>query len=171
MATGGVPAWGRLDFSFHYFRDSDGDGVLNAEPDTCLRLRGIPPSGCPPTLAAVTRYRWAPAGGGIRLRRLVVAGAPAGSRVEARCRRCGVRQVARVRAGGSGARLTRLLGRTLPLGSTLEIWVTHPREPAGDYRFGAIGNYVRYTVRGNGLGNRVVRCLRPGSMRPRRTCR
>jgi hypothetical protein len=170
VVAGGAPASGRLDFTFHYFRDSDGDGVLDAEPDTCRGLRGIPPSGCPPRIPALARYNFRPAGGGVRLTRLLVSRAPAGSRVEARCRRCGIRQVVQVRREGRSVRLTRLLGRTLPAGSRLEIWVTHARVPGGDFRFGAIGGYVRFTVRGSALGDRVERCLMPGSMKPRRRC-
>jgi hypothetical protein len=171
VVTAGVPASGRLDFTFHYFRDSDGDGVLDDEPDVCLRLAGIPPTGCPPKLPAVPRHTWTVASGGVRLRTLVVAHVPGGSRVEARCGRCGVRQVVQVGARARTVPLTKLLGRTLPAGSALEIWVTHPRVPGGEFRNGAIGSYFRFAVRSNGLGDRVDRCLLPGSLRPRRTCK
>jgi hypothetical protein len=171
LVTAGVPSSGRLDFTFHYFRDTDADGVLDDEPDVCLRLPGIPPSGCPPTLAAVPRHSWTVAGGGIRLRALTVTHVAGGSRVEARCRRCGLRQVVQAGAGGGTVRLAKLVGRTLPAGSTLEIWVTHAPVPGGEFRNGAIGSYFRFAVRRNGLGDRVDRCLLPGSMRPRRTCR
>jgi hypothetical protein len=169
--AGGEPASGRLDFTFHYYRDGDGDGVLDAEPDVCPLLAGIAPTGCPPRLAAVPRYAWVPAPGGIRLRTLVVSGLPGGSRVEARCRRCGLRQVVKVAAGAHQARLSRLTGPTLRAGSTLELRVTHPQTAAGDFRHGAIGGYFRFAVRANGLGDRVDRCLMPGSTTPRRTCR
>lgn len=171
VAVAGAPAFGRLDFTFHYFRDSDGDGVLDDEPDVCLRLPGIPPTGCPPKLAAVPRYSFRAAGGGVRLTALAIARVPAGSRVEARCRRCGVRQVVVMGPSAGTVRLGKLLGPTLPAGSALEIWVTHPRAPGGEFRYGAIGSYFRFPVRGSGLGARLDRCLLPGSLRPRRTCR
>jgi hypothetical protein len=171
VVTGGKPASGQLDFTFEFLRDGDGDGIPDAAPDACPKLAGVPPFGCPPELVGQPRYTWAPAHGGIRLRTLVVSGLPSGARVEARCRRCGLRQVVRVRPGTREAQVTALVGRTLPVGSMLELNVTHPPTPGGRFQHGAIGNAFQFPVRSDGLGSRVDRCLLPGSSIPRRSCR
>jgi hypothetical protein len=171
VASGGEPASGQLDFTFQFLRDTDSDGIPDAAPDACPNLAGVPPFGCPPELVAQPRYTWAPAPGGIRLKTLVVSGLPSGARVEARCRRCGLRQVVQVRPGTHEARLAGLVGRRLPVGSALELAVTHPPTPDGPFKYGAIGNAFRFPVRPDGLGSRVDRCLLPGSSTPRRSCR
>jgi hypothetical protein len=171
VVNGAEPASGPLDFTFQFRRDTDRDGIPDAAPDACPNLAGVPPFGCPPELVAQPRYTWAPAPHGIRLRTLVVSGLPAGARVEARCRRCRLRQVVDVRPGTHEARLAALAGRTLPVGSSLEIAVTHPPTADGRFHYGAIGNAFRFPVRADGLGNRVDRCLLPGSSVPRRSCR
>jgi hypothetical protein len=48
----------------------------------------------------------------------------------------------------------------------IEVRVAQPRARRGRYRFGAIGKYYRWPVVGDGLGNRVTRCMNPGSRRP-----
>jgi hypothetical protein len=171
VVNGGEAASGRLDFTFEFRRDSDRDGIPDEAPDACPNLPGVPPFGCPPELVGQPRYTWSPAHGGIRLGTLVVSGLPSGARVEARCRRCGLRQVVRVRPGTHEAQLTALVGHTLPVGSMVELDVTHPPTPDGRFKHGAIGNAFRFPVRADGLGNRVDRCLRPGSSIPRRSCR
>jgi hypothetical protein len=163
-------ASGTLDFGLRFHADRDGDGVYDAEPDECLELPGIAPSGCPPELKATPRYRWSPAGPGIRLDSLIVKGAPSGGRIEARCAKCRIKQVVTVKAGASTVRLSKLVGRTLPLGVALEIRVTKPATKTGRYRFGAIGNYFRYTTIRGGLSERLDRCLLPGSDEPKRRC-
>jgi hypothetical protein len=163
-------ASGTLDFGLRFHADRDGDGVYDAEPDGCLELPGIAPSGCPPELKASPRYRWSPAGSGIRLDSLTVKGAPSGGRIEARCRKCRLKQVVTVEPGASTVRLSKFVGPTLPLGVALEIRVTKPAAKSGRYRHGAIGNYFRYTTIRRGLSERLDRCLLPGSDEPKRKC-
>ena len=163
-------ASGALDFGLRFHADRDGDGVYDAEPDRCLELPGIAPSGCPPELKAAPRYRWSPAGSGIRLDSLTVKGAPSGGRIEARCGRCRLKQVVTVKPGASTVRLSRFVGPNLPLGAALEIRVTKPATKTGRYRNGAIGNYFRYTTIRRGLSERLDRCLPPGSDEPKRKC-
>jgi hypothetical protein len=164
-------AGGPLDFTFRFFADRDRDGVLDETPDRCPDLPGIQAAGgCPPTLAAAARLAWAVTGNGLRLTRASVVHVPRGSRIVARCRRCGASQTVHVRGSQNAARLSRFLGRTLPAGAVIQISVTHPRSGSGRYRFGAIGTYLRYRVRATDLGPVTTRCLKPGSNTPRRRC-
>jgi hypothetical protein len=64
-------------------------------------------------------------------------------------------------AGTQPVRFAGLRNRRLPVQARLEIFVTKSQ---------SIGSYIRYTVtRGN--FKRTVRCLRPGSRTPRRSCK
>jgi hypothetical protein len=165
-----APGQNTLSFAFRFFADRDSDGVLDAEPDRCLELPGISPSGCPPSLDAAPRWAWRPSGSGIRLTTLTVVRIPSGGRVEARCARCHLSQVVRAKPGASVARLSKFIGPTLPLGATVEFRVTRPAGKTGRYRFGAIGNYVKFTVTRGGLGARRDRCLLPDSKVPKQRC-
>jgi hypothetical protein len=164
------PTQTKLSFSFHFFADRDGDEVLDAEPDRCLEVPGIEPSGCPPQLNAAPHWAWEPAGSGIRLSTLTVSGVPSGGRVEARCGRCKLRQVVRAKPGQSVVRLARFIGPALPRGATVEFRVTRPAGKTGRYRFGAVGNYVKFTVTAKGLAQRRDRCLMPDSKVPKQRC-
>ena len=55
-------------------------------------------------------------------------------------------------------------------GDKLEIWVTKRATGTGNYRYGAFGSYISYTFNSGTLGDRVLRCLMPGSLTPRQTC-
>jgi hypothetical protein len=169
IQVGGAGATaGMLDFKFSFYGDRDEDDVLDLS-DKCPRIPGVSEAGgCPPELRVAPRVGWTTAAGGARLERLSVLSVPVGARVEARCRRCGLRQV-RV-AHGPVVSLPQFVGRLLPDGAALELLVTRAHTSAGRYRFGAVGNYFRYTVRNGRLSARTDRCLQPGSTTPRRRC-
>jgi hypothetical protein len=52
----------------------------------------------------------------------------------------------------------------------VQLWATKRPSGTGTYRHGAIGTYLRYTTRVEGLGVPVKRCLMPGSLTPQRQC-
>ena len=160
---------GPVSFSLDWFPDRDADGILDAV-DKCDRRKGIERfGGCPPELRSGARLRYDGVGSGIRITSMAVDGVPRGARAEVRCRRCG-RAVSR-RASRSGVlQLRGFVGRVLPAGDRIEVRITRGRTGRGRYRFGAIGKYFRWPVVAGGVGDRVVRCLQPGSRRPTR-CR
>ena len=96
---------------------------------------------------------------------LAVDNVPKGSRAEVRCRRCGRKVTRRARRSGVLS-LNRFVGRTIRAGDRIEIRITRGRSRKGRYRFGAVGKYYRWPVISNGLGERVSRCLQPGSRKP-----
>lgn len=166
-AVGG--AAGTLQFEFLFFADRDEDEVLD-ELDRCPSQPGIDAAGgCPPKLAAALSLEWANTANGVRFTRVRVRGVPRGGRVEARCRRCGVRRTV-AQGRGRPVSLRKLVGREAPAGAVLEVFVTRRARGGGRYRHGAIGSYLRYTFEPAGIRKRTVRCLRPGSMKPRRRC-
>jgi hypothetical protein len=167
----GVADSGLLDFRMTFFPDHDGDGVFDVL-DACPSLPGVRHfRGCPPTLHPMLRYTATSSGSGVRLESLQVGGIPGATRVEARCQLCGLREVRVAGSRADSLTMTAFAGRTLPLGDKLAIWVTKRAAGAGDYKYGAIGSYISYTVSSGGLRDRVLRCLLPGSVTPRRTCR
>jgi hypothetical protein len=167
-AVGG--AAGTLQFEFLFFGDRDEDGVLDEAPDRCPRQPGIASAGgCPPALSATLSLEWANTANGVRFTTVRVRGAPKGARVEARCRRCGVRRTT-ARSKGRPVRLNRLVGREAPAGAVLELRVTQRPRGRGRFRHGAIGTYLRYVFEPGGIRSRTVRCLRPGSNKPRKRC-
>jgi hypothetical protein len=156
---------GPLQLRLEYFPDRDGDGVLDAL-DECDRQRGIEAAGgCPPELRSTPRIRYDGTGGGIRITSLAVDDVPRGARAEVRCRRCGGKVTARARRSGV-LQLRRFVGREVRNGDRIEVRITHPGSGRGRYRFGAIGKFYRWPVRGDGLGDRLSRCMNPGSRRP-----
>jgi hypothetical protein len=162
--VGGVNnAGGPVNFALTYFSDTDRDDELDVTDD-CVRRQGTS-NGCPPELRAAPRIRYDGAGGGIRITSLAIDDALRGARVEVRCRRCGRRVTARARRGGV-LRLNRFVGRFVPNGDRIEVRISQPRARSGRYRFGAIGKYYRWPVTGDGLGDRLSRCMNPGSRRP-----
>ena len=88
MQFGGVGgAGGALNFTFEYFQDTDGDTVLDEDPDKCLRLRGIRDfGGCPPVVRGAPRLTATGTGAGVRVDKLTVDRAERGTRIEVRCR-------------------------------------------------------------------------------------
>jgi len=172
VASASGVASGLLTFTLRFFPDRDSDDVLDSEPDRCLDLPGIEPSGCPPALDTAAGWKSAEhTGSTIRLRRLFIPRVPPGAVVRAQCRRCGLRQTTRPRRGSVRVPLTRFVGPRLPVGGVLVIRVTRPASGSGRFRHGAIGTYLRYRILADGLSTPLKRCLLPGSSKPRRTCR
>ena len=157
--VGAGPASGDLDLTFEYLSDTDRDGVLDAL-DKCPTQPGTS-DGCPVVLSVLPTLTAVPTGGGIRIGSLAIA-APKGSLVKVRCSRAGcsfnqTRTVPTTRP----LRVTRLRNRTLRAGARLEIFVTKKQ---------SIGSYIRYVITPGGF-KRTVRCLRPGSLVPRVSCK
>jgi hypothetical protein len=168
VQVGGAGATGGpLQFALSYFRDRDGDGVLDDEPDKCLSRPGIRRfGGCPPELRAAPRFSYDRSGSGLIIRALTVDDVPKNGTAEVRCGRCGRKVSKKARKTGS-VKLTRFLGRSVRAGDKIEVRVTMPRRAkSGRYRFGAFGRYYRYPVTAAGFGKRTVRCLNPGSRKP-----
>ena len=166
---------GPLQLTFNLFPDHDADGQVDGV-DKCPFLQGVMRfGGCPPTIVPRPKDNYKGVGSGLRLTELIVKRIPGGTRVEARCQRCGARQVEVAGPRATSVTLSRFAGLTMPAGAHLEIWVTKSAVTgkAGQssiYRFGAIGSYVNLTVNNGALGNSVLRCLMPGSLKPRRSC-
>ena len=164
------PASGTLNFSATFVPDHDGDGVYDSL-DACPFLAGVPAfGGCPPTLSPILNYNYsAPTAAGLPITAFYVSSVPGGARVKATCS-CGVGQVATAGKRATTIKLTRFDGATLPIGSTVQIWATRGRSGRGNYRYGAIGAYRKFTVGRGGLGTPLKRCLMPGSMKPQKQC-
>jgi hypothetical protein len=167
--TGGVAASGMLELRFQFLADRDGDRVYDVNDD-CDERPGIGGSGCPPQLDPSFTLLGDYLDNGVRLTSLEVSDVPRGTRVEARCRRCGLAQVLTRRGKARALLLTRFVGRALPNGSALELFVTRGKSRRGRYRFGAVGRYRCYRVRGSRLARPLKRNLEPGSRRPKRRC-
>jgi hypothetical protein len=86
---------------------------------------GVRPfGGCPPKLNPAPSLAFAGTPAGIRATRFVVNHVSSGARVEARRQRRGLRQVVRARPGSDTTRMAQFVGKVVPVGSSLEIWVT-----------------------------------------------
>jgi hypothetical protein len=171
VQVGGVnDTGGPVSFSLDWFPDRDGDDILDAL-DECDRRKGIQAAGgCPPELRSAARFRYDGVGGGaIRITSMAIDGVPKGARGEVRCRRCGPAVSRKAKRSGV-LQLRGFVGRVLRPGDRIEVRVTQGRTGKGRYRFGAVGKYFRWPVVAGGVGDRVVRCLQPGSRRPTR-CR
>jgi hypothetical protein len=159
---------GTLDFEFRFFPDRDEDGALDGVDD-CPGQPGPGKAGCPPELRPHVDWTGAPLPSGVRLTSLGVSNIPHGTRVEARCGQCGLRQA---RTGGPGpVVLSRFVGRALGNGSTLELWVTRAKDRSDRYRYGAVGEYRCYRVRHSSLAKPIERPLPPGSRTRTGGCR
>ena len=164
MQFGGVGgAGGVLNFTFEYFQDTDGDTVLDEDPDKCLRLRGIRDfGGCPPVVRGSPRLTVTGTGAGVRVAKLTVDRADRGARIEVRCRALRRALRARRRARAPSACAGSRAG-SIPAGDRLEVRLTHPSTSSGRFRFGAIGKTVRWPITSTALGSSKVSCTRPGS--------
>jgi hypothetical protein len=152
--------------AYDFFPDRDHDETPD-ELDECPSRAGTV-NGCLPVLSGVPSFRTRTLGGSVLVRSLTVAGLPNGAVVTVRCGGgCTHRERLPVKHGKVKSKLT---GRTIPVGSRVEIRVTINARRAGPYRFGAIGQYFRYTLTARGQ-RRIDRCLLPGSSRPRTRCR
>jgi hypothetical protein len=154
---GAAGAGGPVTLKVDFFPDADADGVLDAL-DKCRTTAGIERfGGCPPELRVVPSVGFSGSGGGIAITRLIVDRVPKGAKVVARCSGCGSQTVKAKRRGRVS--LTRLVGRSVRAGGSVQVRVTLGRTGSGTYRFGATGSYFRWPVRAAGLGPRVTRCL------------
>jgi hypothetical protein len=158
---GRADAGGPLDFQLSYFPDRDDDGRFDADDD-CVNRPGTS-SGCPPELRATPRIRYDNVAGGIRVTSLAVDDVPKGARAEV----TGVGKRLRKKARRSGVlSLDGVAGRAVKAGRKIQIRITLGRTGKGRFRFGATGKYYRWPVTADGLGDRVSRCLNPGSRKP-----
>ncbi len=161
---------GTLDFKATFYPDHDAD-LLPDVLDKCPTLPGVERfGGCPPALQPIPRYGYNIAGSGVQLTLLRIDEIPPGTQVQARCRPCGLREVKTSGKHGTSVVMTGFAGHTLATGDKLELWVTKRRSGTGIYRFGAFGRYISYTVGTGTIGNRILRCLMPGSLTPMRVC-
>ena len=156
--------------------DSDGDGIADSA-DKCPSKSGAARDknrdGCldplpPSRLSAEARLRATPTANGLRIVWLRVT-APKGAKVTVRCG-TGCKYAKKATAAGGGDVLAtaartltvkKLAGRTFRAGEKIRIYVT---------RKGRIGSYIQYTIKRGGF-KRIKRCLKPGSMTPRKRCR
>jgi len=158
---------GPLSMGLTWFPDRDADGVFDAL-DKCDLRPGIERfGGCPPELRSAPRIRYDNVAGGIRLTSLALDDVPKGARAEVRCGSCG-RKVTRRATRAGVLKLPGFVGRTVRAGDRIEIRVTQGRTGKGTYRFGAVGKYFRWPITADGLGNRLTRCLEPGSRKPKK---
>jgi hypothetical protein len=165
LTTAAGPATGSVAVSAAFLPDHDGDGVFDPL-DACPTLAGILKlGGCPPVVSPSINWNMSSQ----MLTEFQVGALPAKTRITVRCS-CGVSQTKSVGARAGVVIMTALLKRTVPVGATVQLWATKRPSGTGTYRHGAIGTYLRYTTRVEGLGVPVKRCLMPGSLTPQRQC-
>jgi hypothetical protein len=162
---------GPVSFTAKIFPDHDADGVYDALPDACPFLPGIARlAGCPPSIIPGLHYTFDTTGvGGLFVTRFEVFRVPSGARVEARCS-CGLHQVRTAGRRASSVTMTAFVRHTIPFGAIVRIWASKRAAGHGDYRYGAIGGYLKYAINSAGLGLLATRCLLPGSHTPQRNC-
>ena len=169
LQTAAGIAAGPVSVTVNIALDRDGDGVLDAQ-DTCPTLAGVPRfGGCPPRIDATVRTAFEAAGTGKLFKVFDVTGIPGGAQARVRCS-CGISQTRSAGRRADSVSVPALLNRVVPLGSTVEVWVTKGATGHGTYRYGAIGDYRRYTVQPAGLNLAETRCLMPGSLKPQTQC-
>jgi hypothetical protein len=162
-------AGGPTTLSVDYFPDTDADGEYDPL-DKCPQVAGIARfGGCPPELRVAPSVGFDRTGNGVRISRLVVDRVPKGARVVAKCSGCGS-QTVRAKKTGT-VTLSRLVGRSVRAGGSIEVRVTLGRTGRGTYRFGATGSYFKWPVRANGLGKRTTRCITAGTASRIESCR
>jgi hypothetical protein len=168
VGPGSQASSGMLDLTANFVPDHDGDGVYDPL-DACRTLPGVQRfDGCPPALKPGLSWD-ANTTSGVRITKMLVTGLPGGSQAQLRCS-CGIEQTVRLRGSSNSANATAFVGRTLPPGATVEIWATHRATGNGQFKYGAIGGYLKYVVGSSGLSVPVKRCLMPGSRVPRTKC-
>jgi hypothetical protein len=151
-------AGGALTFKADFFPDTDGDGVLDDQPDKCKTVPGIERfGGCPPELKVVPSIGFDGSASGITIKRLIVDRVPKGAKVVAKCRGCGSQTIKAKRFGRVA--LSKLVGKSVAAGTKIEIRVTLGKTGSGTYVHGATGSYFEWPVRAGGLGARLTRCL------------
>lgn len=152
--SGGVA--GVLQVGFSYRPDRDGDGIGDDE-DRCPTRRGTL-DGCPPRITVRAVYTFDRVAGGVKVNTASVQAAPAGARIDLRCKPgCGHRTLT---FRPTRTMLPGIAGRFFPKGSQIDIRVTKP---------GFVGDYVRLTVLADAVST-SHRCMQPGTTVPRRIC-
>ena len=155
---GAAGAGGALNFNALFFPDTDGDGILDDQPDKCKTVPGIERfGGCPPELKVVPSIGFDGSASGITIKRLIVDRVPKGAKVVAKCSGCGSQTIKAKRFGRVS--LSKLVGKTVRAGTKIEIRVTLGKTGSDTYVYGATGSYFEWPVRAGGLGARVTRCL------------
>jgi hypothetical protein len=169
QSSAGIAA-GPVSFTAKVFPDHDADGVYDAL-DACPFLPGIRRlAGCPPTISPGLHYTFGSGGvGGLSITLFQVYRVPGGARVEARCS-CGLDQVRTAGRRASSVTITAFVGHTIPFGANVRIWASKRAAGHGDYRYGAIGGYLKFVASSAGLGLSATRCLLPGSNTPQQKC-
>jgi hypothetical protein len=163
VQIGGVAGAGGpgLNFRLNFYPDPDEDGVY-AEDDACPKVAGTS-NGCPPELKARPALTFDRVGTGARIASLYVDRALKGAKIVAKCSGCGSQTIKAKKAGR--VVLSKLTGRTLANGRSIEIRVSLKKTGKGAYRFGATGVWVKYTY-SNGKLKRQERCLNAKSGKP-----
>jgi hypothetical protein len=155
---GASGAGGALTFKADFFPDTDGDGILDDQPDKCKTVPGIERfGGCPPELNVAPSIGFDGTPSGITIRRLVVDRVPKGAKVVAKCSGCGSQTVKAKRFGRVA--LNKLVGKNVRAGTKIEIRITLAKTGKGTYVYGATGSYFAWPVRARGLGARQTSCL------------
>jgi hypothetical protein len=159
---------GTLDLTGNFVPDHDGDGVYD-QVDACRTLPGVQRfDGCPPTIKPTLSYS-AMTTSGLRMTRMLVTGIPGGTHAVIRCS-CGIHQALNAGASANSVTVNAFVGQTVPFGSTVQVWTTHRATGSGQFKYGAIGGYLKFVASSSGLGLPVKRCLMPGSSVPRTMC-
>src|SRR4051812_665374 len=150
IQVGGVGgAFGAMTLKADFFPDSDGDGILDDQPDKCKTVPGIERfGGCPPELKVVPSIGFDGSASGITIRRLLVDRVPKGAKVVAKCSGCGSQTVKAKRFGRVA--LNKLVGKNVRAGTKVEIRVTLAKNGSGTYKYGATGTYFAWPVRAGG---------------------
>jgi len=156
IQVGGVGnTGGSVNFESDYFPDRDKDGEFD-ELEKCPNVPGRV-AACPPELKSTPAVNFGNVPGGIQITRLIVDRVPKGAKVVAKCSGCGSTTVKAKKTGR--VILSKLIGKRVSKGGTIEIRVTLRKTGKGAYRFGATGSYFRWTVESGKISSRFSRCL------------
>jgi hypothetical protein len=165
---GAAGAGGALTLKMESFADGDNDRILDAL-DKCVTVPGVERfGGCPPKLDTNARLSVDYTATGVRIKRLWVEHVPKGAKIVARCGGCGSQTVKATRAGT--VNLSKLVGRSVSAGKTVEVRVTMAARGSGVYRFGATGRFRKWPIEAGALGATFDRCLNAKSSKIER-CR
>jgi hypothetical protein len=155
---GAAGVGGPMTLNTTFLADTDGDGVLDVEPDACKTVPGVKRfGGCPPKLDTNARLSVDYTATGVMIKRLWVEHVPKGAKVVARCGGCGSQTVKAKRSGT--VNLSKLVGRSVSAGKTVEVRVTMAARGGGTYKFGATGRYRKWPIKAGALGATFDRCL------------
>jgi hypothetical protein len=150
-------AGGPVTLKMESFQDGDNDGVLDAL-DKCETVPGVERyGGCPPKLDTNARLSVDYTASGVLIKRLWVEHVPKGAKIVARCGGCGSQTVKAKKSGT--VNLTKLMGRAVSAGKTVEVSVTMKAGGTGIYKFGATGRYRKWPIKAGALGATFDRCL------------